>query len=150
MAYDNILVATDGSESANEIVEEAVAVAGQYGATIHGVYVINTGAIPSPDVQFREEYVERGEKLGADALETIEDAAAAAGIQATTTIRRGTPHEEILEYARENDVGLVVLGTHGRGGLSHALLGSVAERVIRKADRPVLVVPGSERAAGGD
>jgi universal stress protein A len=47
---------------------------------------------------------------------------------------------EIVQYARQNDVDLIVMGTHGRSGLSHLLLGSVAEKVIRKAHCPVLVV----------
>lgn len=140
MGYERILVPTDGSDNATAVIEEAMDVAGQYGATVHGLYVVNTGAVPTTDVQFREEYVEHGQELGVEAVEAIEAAGDVAGVETTTVVRNGTPHEEILEYTRENDVDLIVLGTHGRSGLSRALLGSVAERVIRQADRPVLVV----------
>ena len=52
----------------------------------------------------------------------------------------GTPFVEIIRYARENDIDLVIMGTHGRSGLAHVLLGSVAEKVVRKAPCPVLTV----------
>ena len=55
-------------------------------------------------------------------------------------IRVGTSYVDIVRYAREHDIDLIVLGSHGRTGLMHALLGSVAERVIRKAPCPVLTV----------
>ena len=56
-------------------------------------------------------------------------------------IRFGTPHEEITKFADEMDVDLVIMGTHGRTGLAHLLVGSVAERVVRTSKVPVLTVP---------
>jgi nucleotide-binding universal stress UspA family protein len=58
----------------------------------------------------------------------------------------GEPHAEILKRAAESGASMIVMGTHGRTGLSHALLGSVAERVVQRALCPVLVVPSAERA----
>jgi len=58
----------------------------------------------------------------------------------TTAVERGIPHETVLEYAVANDVDLVVMGTHCRTGLDRVLLGSVAERVVRRSPVPVLVV----------
>jgi len=58
----------------------------------------------------------------------------------TREVALGRPYHEIIRYAGENKIDLVVLGTHGRGGLRHALLGSVAERVVRKAPCPVLTI----------
>ena len=55
-------------------------------------------------------------------------------------VRTGTPFVEIVRHAKENDVDLIVMGTHGRTGLVHALIGSVAEKVVRKAPCPVLTV----------
>jgi nucleotide-binding universal stress UspA family protein len=55
-------------------------------------------------------------------------------------VAEGTPYEEIIRLARERDVDLVVMGTHGRTGLAHVLLGSVAEKVVRRAPCPVLTV----------
>jgi Universal stress protein family len=58
-----------------------------------------------------------------------------------TALLSGRPTQEIIRYAREKEVSLIVLGTHGRTGMSRALLGSVAEAVVRLAGRPVLTVP---------
>ena len=55
-------------------------------------------------------------------------------------LRKGSPFLEIVRYAKDKNIDLIVLGTHGRSGLSHVLLGSVAERVVRKAPCPVLTV----------
>ena len=55
-------------------------------------------------------------------------------------LRHGTPYAEILKYARELDIDLIVLGTEGRTGLRHALLGSVAEKIVRTSNCPVLTV----------
>jgi nucleotide-binding universal stress UspA family protein len=59
---------------------------------------------------------------------------------ATLALRSGSPFVEVVRYAREENVDIVVLGTHGRGAIAHMLLGSVAERVVRKAHCPVLTV----------
>ena len=66
-------------------------------------------------------------------------------LQAVTTTVLGHPVMEILRYANENAIDLIVLGTHGRGPLGHVVLGSVAERVVRKAPCPVLTVRTPER-----
>jgi len=62
-----------------------------------------------------------------------------------TAFLEGRPFVEIIRYAREKAVGLVVIATHGRTGLTHALFGSVAEKVVRKAPCPVLVVKRHEQ-----
>ena len=59
----------------------------------------------------------------------------------------GTTHEEIVREARDSAADLIVIGTHGRRGLAHAMLGSVAERVVQRASCPVLSVPFSKKAA---
>lgn len=72
-------------------------------------------------------------------LGRIRDALAAEGTQAEYDVRRGTPAESILSYAREAKADLISMSTHGRGGLRRALLGSVTESVLRRADAPLLV-----------
>ena len=64
----------------------------------------------------------------------------------TTACCSASPATAIVEYARENGMNLIVMGTHGRGGVAHLLLGSVAERVVRTADCPVLTVRGTAAA----
>src|SRR5216110_3073621 len=65
----------------------------------------------------------------------------AAGLSCTGTSEVGRTDAQIVEYARKRNVGLIVVGSHGRHGLSHAIIGSVAEKVVRHAPCPVLVVP---------
>jgi nucleotide-binding universal stress UspA family protein len=81
--------------------------------------------------------------LDSEARETLEQWAAKArqrGLKARTVVRTGTPHQEIVALATDERADLVVIGTHGRGGLNRALLGSVADRVVRLAPCPVLTV----------
>jgi nucleotide-binding universal stress UspA family protein len=89
----------------------------------------------------REEVVRLLELAGGKPTEPIRERAENAGVPAVEAIRIGVPHEVIRRYAAEHGVDLVVMGTHGRTGLDHALLGSVTERVVRTADVPVMTVP---------
>lgn len=138
--YNRILVPTDGSEHTDQTVEHAIDLAQRYDADVYALYVINTGAMASPEPEFREEFISVGEDLGGQAVNAIAEAGAAAGVNVTTAVIRGVPYEEILDYTDENDIDLIVMGTHGRTGLRHFLLGSVAERVIRHTPVPVLLV----------
>lgn len=139
--YRGILVPTDGSALMDEVVERAVDLAEKYDADVHALYVANTGAIGTLDVDDRERIESRLEARGESAVEEIKDAAERAGLDATTTTQRGTPHQRITEYVEDHDdVDLVVMGTHGRTGLRHVLLGSVAENVLRHTTVPVLLV----------
>ena len=70
----------------------------------------------------------------------IQEHLADAGFPVITEVQLGRPFMDIIRYAREKDIDLIVLGTHGRSGLKHVLLGSVAERVVRKATCPVLTI----------
>lgn len=73
-------------------------------------------------------------------LRRWEATARAEGLAAKTLLRTGVPYQEIVAAAREEEADLVVIGTHGRGGVDRLLLGSVADRVIRRASCPVLAV----------
>jgi nucleotide-binding universal stress UspA family protein len=64
----------------------------------------------------------------------------------TTSVMFGAPARAIGDYARENAMNLIVMGTHGRGGVAHLLLGSVTERVVRTAEWPVLKIKGNAAA----
>lgn len=143
--YDRILVPTDGSESADRALDHALNIAGQYGAELHVLYVIAssyTEAGPSHAVA-----VDALEEHGATTLDAVGDRARAAGVQFVTEQRHGEPHRQIVEYADEEDIDLVVMGTHGRTGIERYLLGSVTEKVVRTSDVPVLTVRYQEDAA---
>lgn len=118
-----ILVPTDFSESA----DAALVVAGQYARTLRGrIHLLHVSAA-----------------AGIDAARSVADVRAKAGPDVPMTVagRSGDPAEEILDFARGHAIDLIVMGTHGRTGVSRVLLGSVAERVVRGARCPVLVVP---------
>lgn len=132
--YEGILVATDSSEGSREATEIAIEWASALSAELHGLYVVDSG-LAYTDI------VERAlEGEGASATGEIERMAEAAGVDVTTAVNTGRPHEVICGYASENDLDLIVVGSHGRDVIERAVLGSVSERTVRMADRPVLVV----------
>lgn len=150
--YSNVLVPTDGSDLALRALDEALAITGPADATIHVLYVVDDGTIAElatntgvEDVNVNAnadvgELFDRFEVVGEYAVGDVRDAAADRGVDVVTAVRRGLPDEEILGYATENDVDLVVMGTHGRSGVQRYLLGSTTERVLRQSPVPVLAV----------
>lgn len=142
MTYENVLVPTDGSGGVQESVTHAVDLAERAGATVHALYVVDDSVrrrvanAAWPGDELRVE--------GENAVASIAGAAHRAGLDAETEIRDGDPATEILDYALDHDVDLVVMGTHGRSGAERAILGSTTERVLRHAGVPVLVVRATE------
>lgn len=137
--YDDILVPTDGSEGVQEAIDHGIDLAALAGATVHGLFVVDTtdaAAIPDPQWVTMEETLE---EAGQRAVDDVRERARARDVEADTEIRRGTPHDEIVAYAEETGADLIVMGTHGRSGIDRVLLGSVTDNVVRQADRPVLV-----------
>jgi len=143
--YDRILVPTDGSPSMETVVDHALELVRVHDATLHGLYVVDTGNFATLPVETSWDGVtellrDEGEQAVADFEEMVGE------VPVETAIREGNPSREIVEYARENDCDTVVMGTHGRGGIDRLLLGSVAERVVRATPVPVVTVPVSEAA----
>jgi len=144
--YDRILVPTDGSPSMETVVDHALELVRVHDATLHGLYVVDTGNFATLPVETSWDGVtellrDEGEQAVADFEEMVGE------VPVETAIREGNPSREIVEYARENDCDTVVMGTHGRGGIDRLLLGSVAERVVRATPVPVVTVPVSEAAS---
>jgi Universal stress protein UspA and related nucleotide-binding proteins len=142
--YDSVLLPTDASPGMDKAVEHAINAAKQYDATLHVLYVVDTDTYTSYS---GDEYVHEFEGLenaleqaGEEAIEAIVETAEAESVGTETVVRHGVPHEEILTYADEADVGLTVIGSKNRSGEYRRLLGSVADRITRMADRPVTVV----------
>lgn len=131
--YADLLVATDGSDDATHAIDTAIDIGGRFGTAIHGLYVIDSAVTQN---QMIDEALQRE---GERALEILEERVSAEGLDVTTTAKRGNPHEEIGAYAAEEDIDLIVLGSHGKGALERTFLGSVSERTIRTAKRPILV-----------
>lgn len=141
--YERILVPTDGSALATAAARQAVDLAALAGAEVHALYVVDADAIGFAEpAQIDVEEVRSSLRIqGEEATAAIGELAEAAGVRVVDEVRVGAPAEEILEYGRQADVDLVVMGTHGRSGLARFLLGSVTERVLRAAPVPVLAVP---------
>jgi len=137
--YDRILVPTDGSTASEGAVDHAIELAKQYDSTVHALYVIDTGAYSSLEMG-SEIVAEALEEEGEKAVGAVADAGAAAGVDVETDVEHGIAHREILNYANEHAVDLIVMGTHGRTGVGRFLLGSVAEKVVRSAEMPVMTV----------
>lgn len=131
--YDRLLLPTDMSPGVDRAIEHAIDAAQRYDVTLHVLYVVDADAYSSYP---GDEYVHEFESLehaleaaGRDAVDAIEATAMGAGVETETAIRHGVPHEEILVYAAEMDVGLTVMGSKNRSGEYRRLLGNVAERV---------------------
>lgn len=139
-----ILLPTDFSENSQVAVAYACALADQFGSELHLLNVMEDmlTMIPEPGMAFPPPGDFMLElKAGAEkSLTQIPDAAWARGKTVVRATRQGAPFLEIIRYAKEKDIDLIVLSTHGRGGLAHVLMGSVAERVVRKSPCPVLTV----------
>ena len=135
--YDDILLPTDGSEGAEVAIDHALELAERYGSTLHALYVVER--IHTADVG-TEQIIGAMRSEGKRAVAEIAERAEAKGVEAITEVRVGSPARDILKYADENGVDLVVMGTHGRTGLNRYLLGSVTEKVVRLSDVPVLTV----------
>jgi len=149
--FARILVPTDFSPPSEAALATAEALAAQFGASIHLIHVLEdpytTAAIAS-DVYG---YVPPGlreswRKEALTQLEALLDPPEKARFRVTTSVTFGSPARAIVDYARDNGINLIVMGTHGRGGVAHLLLGSVTERVVRSAECPVLTVRGTAAA----
>jgi nucleotide-binding universal stress UspA family protein len=145
MPFERILVATDFRDSSAQALELALLMAEKFGSELTLVH-----SWEAPNYSYAA-----GLYLPADVLGPIERAAAARLEEATTQLkvrhpkaksllRVGAPWEEVLGAAKDVKADLIVMGTHGRRGIGRALLGSVAEKVVRMARVPVLTVHGAE------
>jgi nucleotide-binding universal stress UspA family protein len=136
--YDRILVPTDGSEPANRAVEHTLELAERYGSTIYVLHVVDTARYGEPALSSAEIVINELEERGYEILEEVADRADDRGVTAKTKLCHGPPHQEITDYADEVDTDLIVLGYQGQSHKIKDQIGSVAERVVRTADRPVL------------
>ncbi|UIO99256.1 universal stress protein [Halobaculum sp. CBA1158] len=137
--YDEILVPTDGSPAADAAVEHAVTIADRFDATVHALYVVDATAYSTLEAG-GEVVVDALEQEGEDAVKRIAEAADTEDLPVIESVVSGTAYQSITEYADDEGIDMIVMGTHGRQGLDRYLLGSVTERVVRSADQPVLTV----------
>jgi nucleotide-binding universal stress UspA family protein len=150
LTYNRILVPIDFSDHSRSTVSYAMRFASRYRSTVYLLHVFQVPdyAITSSacqrqnytDVQFQ---VEAAEKEARETFESFARQLSKIGINVEAHFRVGYPFDEIVLMADHFDVDLIVIGSHGRGGISRLLVGSTAERVVEHARCPVLVVKGS-------
>lgn len=144
----NILVATDFSEPSGVALAYGRDLARNYNARLHVLHVVEDVMLRfSPEVGLIGDDLQRDLDAVAsrdlNALVTDDDRRT---LEAVAVIERGiNPAETIIKYAKANSIDLIVTGTHGRGAVKHFLMGSVAERVVRRAPCPALTVHAHER-----
>jgi nucleotide-binding universal stress UspA family protein len=136
--YDDILIPTDGGEGFGAVLDRAVEIAPDE-ATVHVLYVVDDRAFLTLDDEMKSEVLEDLQAEGTDAVGTVADEVEAAGLDAVTAIRRGTPADEIVAYAEQEGVDVVTMGTQG-DDYTQNILGSTAEKVVADASIPVLTV----------
>jgi len=148
ITLQRILLPTDFSEHSQEAAAYACEFADRFESELHVLHVLQdiVALVPEPGLAFPPsgDYMQELKESADQALLQIPGEEAAKGKSIVRTTLQGPPFVKIVRYAKEHDIDLIVMGTHGRSGLAHVLMGSVAERVVRKAPCPVLTVRPSD------
>lgn len=142
---DRILVPTDFSDFSKPALAYGCAMAARFDAELHLLHVVPDPAMLVPEAAaFSVESMEaQSDLLRVESMKTLNTLPADGWSNGKPVVREtriGAAFMEIIDYAREQDIDLIVIGTHGRSGLMHVLMGSVAERIVRKSPCPVLTV----------
>lgn len=145
--YKNILIATDGSENTCRAVTYGIEIAKLSGATVHAIYVVDTSSFSSVPMDAGwEAMYQILKKEGEKAVSKVKEIGESSGVIVEEVLFEGHPSDEIINFAKENEIDLIVMGTLGKSGIDRFLLGSVAEKVVRNSSVPVMVVRSGEKA----
>ncbi len=136
----NILVPIDFSACSKKALQYAIPFARQFNATLTLVHVVQSNYLPGGEFSGGYDFARAEKELRESVLEEVDES-----VPVKTVVRSGPPVQEIVAAARELESDLILLSTHGRTGLKHVFLGSVAENIVRLAPCPVLVVREHER-----
>lgn len=151
--YNRILVPHDGSTFAEKVLPHAKEVARLFEAEIHLLEIIpvQTPALLAPELsvdaepdlalEALEEAQEALRESGRARLEAVCSQLQQEGLKCRWSVVDGDPVHEILAYIAKQEIDLIAMATHGRTGLARAILGSVTDAVLRRGNRPMLVVP---------
>ncbi|MGC8639645.1 MAG: universal stress protein [Isosphaeraceae bacterium] len=146
-----ILAPTDFSSHSERAVRFACSLAERFGAELHLVHVLSETIPAGPDPLLMPvmppQFYEESESRARETLKHLLQPTWGKPTAVATAIRWGSPVEAVVDYCKECAIDLLVIATHGRTGLSHVLLGSVAERIVREAPCPVLTIRDSHKAA---
>lgn len=147
LALKRVLVPLDFSAPSRQALAYAGRLAGQFQAALLLLHVTELPYVDPSVTEIDTRAIEEATSRSAqEQLAKVEAAQRAAGLRVSSAVLTGSPWNEVADYAGREGVDLIVAGTHGYTGLKHALLGSTAERIVRHAPCPVLVVRGAQAA----
>ena len=137
--YKKIMIATDGSDCSRLATDKGIELARLSGGTVYAVHVISTAYL-SPRGGGWELIHEELKKQGQQAVDYIKGFGEINGIKVESILLEGNPSEELIRYADEEKMDIVIMGTLGKTGLDRLLIGSVAGNLVRHSSVPVMVV----------
>jgi nucleotide-binding universal stress UspA family protein len=142
MQIKNILVPIDFSTSSYQVFELGHCLAKQNGANLHLIHVIDPVYCEEPQPKITEaDFIRKIRFENArEELRKFKFEVPHSEVEITEVLVEGIPHKEILNYARQNDIDMIVIASHGWTNLSHMLMGSIADKIMRQADVPVICV----------
>ena len=144
-AIQHILAPIDFGQASDHALTMAMQLAGVLKARLTLLHVVQNLIMPSPHTGIGlAQYLDEVEAQAQQSLSECAQRVQAAGLICETVTQLGSPFQAIIDHATEQQVDLIVMGTHGHTGLQHILLGSVAERVVRLSPCPVLVTQGEQ------
>jgi len=143
---NKIMIATDGSESSRHAASLAISLAKQSNGKVIGVYVVDIqrlAHLPGYTTLhgLKKSLLDVMLKEGEEAVAYIKGKSKGEGVSFEKVILKGNPSDELLRYSKELGADILIIGSIGRTGISKFLLGSVAEKVVRHSEVPVMVVP---------
>lgn len=140
MKINTILVPTDFSELSNEAVDYAFSMAKRIGAKMVFMHTLEWPDHPDEMTPMADEGYAFMKDRGNAMLHDLVEQAGKEGLEASALLADGVPFVEIIQGARQHNADLIIMGTHGRTGFSHVMMGSQAEKVVRLAPCPVLTI----------
>jgi universal stress protein A len=140
--FKKILCPIDFSEFTNEIIEYALDITKRYNAELHLIHIIPNLNYFTPYESFftPENLIVVERNMETEVNKDFDKIMKTIGIPVKKVIRTGAAFVEIIDYVKSESIDLIVIGTHGRTGIEHILIGSVAEKVVRKSPCPVLTI----------
>ncbi|HWQ49410.1 MAG TPA: universal stress protein [Methanosarcina sp.] len=142
------MIATDGSACSELVAEKGIELARLSGGKVYAVYVVSTDylapmngdSFPMSVDPYWKPIQEAWEKQGQEAINSVKSLGEVKGINVEPILLEGNPSDELIRYAEEEKMDVVIMGTLGRTGLDRLLLGSVAEKLVRHSKVPIMVV----------
>jgi nucleotide-binding universal stress UspA family protein len=145
--YNTILIPCDGSTASTAALDHGIAIADTHDATVHLLHIVNVRTEIAATGRAVEEVLNTLTDVGQEVLSEAATRAEEAGVTYEQDLLEGIPYEAIDEYATDRAIDLTVMGTTGRSGVTERLLGSTTDRVLRRTDTPIPIVPDVDSAS---